>query len=195
MTLSFERYKQSILQRLDKSRKGSIDTPILPLINLINTHPGFVTLSSCSGRALLYTPGGKKHETVWHYVTHDDPDEDLLTAYHTTCKEAHLLDFKYEGAILHAAAETPALAMRLLSLAQRKGWKHSGIISLKPGRIILELIIPLSLSLPVKRDGLCLDEHFFQHILREAAAKQEENWRRIKRFQEAFRKEFFRDVS
>lgn len=190
MPLSFERYKQSILTRMDKSRKGSIDTPILPLVNLINTHPGLVTLSSCSGRAMLYTPGGKKHETVWHYVTHDLPGEEILTAYHEALNKAAHLDFKYEGAILHAAAETPALAMRLLSLAQRKGWKHSGIISIKPGRIILELIIPLTLSLPVKRHAILLPDEFFREVIREAAVKQEENWRRIKRFQEAFRKEF-----
>ena len=40
----------------DKSPKGSVDHPILELVNLINSHPSFVTLSSCSGRIALFDP-------------------------------------------------------------------------------------------------------------------------------------------
>ncbi|KAL3803338.1 hypothetical protein HJC23_009302 [Cyclotella cryptica] len=41
----------------DKSPKGSVDEKILPLVNLINAHPEYVTLSSCSGRVALFDPG------------------------------------------------------------------------------------------------------------------------------------------
>jgi tRNA wybutosine-synthesizing protein 3 len=42
----------------DKSPKGSVDEKIRPLVNLINLHPEFVTLSSCSGRVAMFDPVG-----------------------------------------------------------------------------------------------------------------------------------------
>ncbi|KAL9186149.1 hypothetical protein ACHAXT_005387 [Thalassiosira profunda] len=42
----------------DKSPKGSVDEKIRPLVDLINSHPEYVTLSSCSGRVALFDPGG-----------------------------------------------------------------------------------------------------------------------------------------
>jgi len=41
---------------VDKSPKGSVDEPIQPLVDLINHHPSFSTLSSCSGRIALFQP-------------------------------------------------------------------------------------------------------------------------------------------
>jgi tRNA wybutosine-synthesizing protein 3 len=43
-------------RRRDKSPKGSVDEAIQDLVNLINAHPSFATLSSCSGRIALYDP-------------------------------------------------------------------------------------------------------------------------------------------
>ena len=42
----------------DKSPKGSVDIPIKPLVDLINSHPSYATLSSCSGRITLFDPNG-----------------------------------------------------------------------------------------------------------------------------------------
>ena len=41
---------------MDKSPKGSVDAPIQDLVDLINHHPSFSTLSSCSGRIALFRP-------------------------------------------------------------------------------------------------------------------------------------------
>ena len=38
----------------DKSNKGFIDTRCLPIIELLNAHPDYVTTSSCSGRICLF---------------------------------------------------------------------------------------------------------------------------------------------
>ena len=43
----------------DKSPKGSVDEPIRDLINLINSHPGWCTTSSCSGRVAVFVEGPK----------------------------------------------------------------------------------------------------------------------------------------
>ncbi|KAF9547586.1 hypothetical protein EC957_008242 [Mortierella hygrophila] len=41
----------------DKSPKGYVDEPLLPLIVLINNHQDYVTTSSCSGRICTYLEG------------------------------------------------------------------------------------------------------------------------------------------
>ena len=49
---------------VDKSPKGCVDEPIRPLVDLINHHPSFSTLSSCSGRIALFRPWENKGSTV-----------------------------------------------------------------------------------------------------------------------------------
>jgi len=41
---------------MDKSPKGSVDEGIRSLVDLINAHPSYATLSSCSGRITLFDP-------------------------------------------------------------------------------------------------------------------------------------------
>ena len=48
---------------VDKSPKGSVDEGIQPLVDLINHHPSFATLSSCSGRITLFDPNSKSLAT------------------------------------------------------------------------------------------------------------------------------------
>lgn len=48
----------------DKSPKGSVDEKIRPLVNLINLHPEFVTLSSCSGRVAMFDPVGYADDSI-----------------------------------------------------------------------------------------------------------------------------------
>ncbi|KAH6558001.1 hypothetical protein KP509_1Z082800 [Ceratopteris richardii] len=53
--MDFVARKRAVLSELssplpDKSRKGGVDDPILPLITRINKHPSYFTTSSCSGR-------------------------------------------------------------------------------------------------------------------------------------------------
>ena len=188
--MRFEVYKQQVLARLDKSRKGSVDEPIKSFLEKINLHPSMVTLSSCSGRAMLLTPGKKKFETQWHYVTHDVPGEALLRAYEQLHGSLPRLDFKYEGAILHVAVETLPLAWRFLRVAQEKGWKHSGILSVKKQHVVLELVIPLSLSTILGEDTIWMPRDVFSLIVREAAEKQRENWKRLEALERAFTKAF-----
>lgn len=61
----------------DASPKGSIDTPIIPLIANINTLPQFVTTSSCSGRISIYLEGSKEGGHVEeHGIPTGEPSEE-----------------------------------------------------------------------------------------------------------------------
>ena len=63
----FKASKEALLQELatghDLSPKGSIDVPIRPIVNFINSIDGLVTTSSCSGRISVFrndtSPGSK----------------------------------------------------------------------------------------------------------------------------------------
>ncbi|KAG0380522.1 hypothetical protein BGX24_007552 [Mortierella sp. AD032] len=62
MSDGFLTRKKTILVALnsdtpDKSPKGYVDEPLLPLIVLINNHQDYVTTSSCSGRICTYLEG------------------------------------------------------------------------------------------------------------------------------------------
>lgn len=49
----FMQQKEQCLSGVDLSRKGSVDAPILDLVNFINAQPDFFTTSSCSGRIIV----------------------------------------------------------------------------------------------------------------------------------------------
>lgn len=61
----------------DKSPKGSVDEKIRPLVNLINLHPEFVTLSSCSGRVAMFDPAGCDNSEG--EITRDEIDNTTTT--------------------------------------------------------------------------------------------------------------------
>ena len=78
----FRNRKLAALEGLDYSKKGSIDDKILTLVNAINSHEGYATTSSCSGRIIIITQtGGVQATTVqkkhceWLFITHDDIDD------------------------------------------------------------------------------------------------------------------------
>ena len=52
-------YKYNHALLMDKSPKGSVDEKIRSMVDLINAHPSFATLSSCSGRISLFDPNHK----------------------------------------------------------------------------------------------------------------------------------------
>ncbi|KAG0195897.1 hypothetical protein BGX28_000400 [Mortierella sp. GBA30] len=75
----FNSRKKAILIALnsdtpDKSPKGYVDEPLLPLIVLINNHEDYVTTSSCSGRICTYLEG--LDESLSHNNSEDGPAEE-----------------------------------------------------------------------------------------------------------------------
>ena len=68
--MGFDNEKKNTLSKLDKSTKGSIDEPILPVLDLINDMEDYYTTSSCSGRIMIFEPSGQRH-VDWLHVTHE----------------------------------------------------------------------------------------------------------------------------
>lgn len=68
-------YNHALL--MDKSPKGSVDEKIRSMVDLINAHPSYATLSSCSGRISLFDPN---HEaTISSHIQIQNNDNDAST--------------------------------------------------------------------------------------------------------------------
>ena len=71
---TFDASKASILENLktgvDFSFKGSIDAPVLELVNFINSHENYFTTSSCSGRVSVFRSGLSAKHIKWLLVKH-----------------------------------------------------------------------------------------------------------------------------
>ena len=88
---NFDREKREFLDKTDLSKKGSIDTPIVDLINLINSSDNYYTTSSCSGRAIIVT----QVETLSNY---DGNEETVPTEQDANREDANLGDANREDA-------------------------------------------------------------------------------------------------
>lgn len=53
MEKKFSQWKKQCLNKLDQSKKGSVDEDIEHVVSLINGREEFFTTSSCSGRVIL----------------------------------------------------------------------------------------------------------------------------------------------
>lgn len=144
--MTFENEKKTFLAKLDKSKKGSVDEKIIPLIRAINATSDYYTTSSCSGRVYLWSGSGKKNETEWLKVSHDPIEPDFLEI-----DEESLVWLRLEGIILHIACRDLAAANRLLEMV-RHLYKKSSILSAS-NKIIVELRGREFMEMPLYLEG------------------------------------------
>uniref|UniRef100_A0A7N1A0U5 tRNA(Phe) 7-[(3-amino-3-carboxypropyl)-4-demethylwyosine(37)-N(4)]-methyltransferase n=1 Tax=Kalanchoe fedtschenkoi TaxID=63787 RepID=A0A7N1A0U5_KALFE len=144
--MEFEKRKAATLSSLgaaetEKSPKGSLDTPIIPLLKVINRHPSYYTTSSCSGRiSILSTPTSstahkKARGGSWLFITHDFADKDAvldaLFRVDDADASAQQCDvvFRFEPLIIAVECRDVASAQTIVLLAIAAGFRESGITS------------------------------------------------------------------
>lgn len=145
--MTFDIDKRNILSKQDKSKKGSIDEAIRPLLELMNSQRDFYTTSSCSGRVYLWTGSGKKNETTWLRVHHGLIDEDFLKVKN----DSGLIWLRLEPFILHVACRDMAAANNLLERS-KKIYKKSCLLS-TTNKIIVEVRGSEFLEMPLYNHG------------------------------------------
>lgn len=73
MSSLFDRQKAEKLKKVDLSRKGSVDEPIVDFLQKLNQHQDFVSLSSCSGRIIIFVGSDNvKKGCQWILVEHEE---------------------------------------------------------------------------------------------------------------------------
>ncbi|KAL8446529.1 hypothetical protein Emed_004983 [Eimeria media] len=150
-------HEEAANMKPDRSLKGAVDTLLVPLCELLNAHPDYVTTSCCSGRITAYqqahTATGKRVKSGGRlvYVSHEPVDvcasNELLQEILQGCRhypekkkeaareEAAVptlshTDLKFEPLILHVEAATQTAALALLRVALAAGLRESGISAL-----------------------------------------------------------------
>ena len=170
--MGFASDKSTFLAKEDKSLKGSIDRHIKFLCDAINANDSFYTTSSCSGRIVLLNipDSGKKNESEWLFVSHDEAGEYAISSELTDLPDGEIW-FRFEPLIIHVACETVADAGTLIKALQDAGFKHSGVISLSR-KIVVEIIGNQRLDTIIAKDRTLLVTDAYISMLVETANRK-----------------------
>ncbi len=183
----FDKNKQNAVSKLDKSKKGSLDEPLIELVKSINALPNYYTTSSCSGRIVLLELSTKKEGNNWLLSSHGPISYNQLSTVLGMIKENEVW-FKMEPIIIHVCARTIDDADALLKHARSIGLKRGGIISVKP-KICLELQSTEQINLLIVKDGkILVDEHYGKILVQKANGKLHETHSKITTFEQSIRK-------
>ncbi|XP_057415045.1 tRNA wybutosine-synthesizing protein 2/3/4 [Lotus japonicus] len=200
--MEFEKRKASSLASLystetDKSPKGTLDTPIIPLINTLNQNPSFFTTSSCSGRISILSqpllsplspsPKKKARGGSWLLVSHEPADPDAVAALlfpTPTLSESTQseLVFRFEPLIIAVECRDLASAHSLVSLAISSGFRESGITNANK-RVIIAIRCSIRMEVPLgDTHNLMVTPEYVRYLVRVANDKMEANRKRTERF-------------
>ncbi len=131
--MTFQNQKNVALTKMnemDKSKKGSIDTHAISIIETINALENYYTTSSCSGRIYFWQGDGKKCNTEWLKVSHE-----LITKEFFNIQPQGTVWLKMEPFIIHIACKDIDSANTLLQTA-KEVFKKSSILSINRKTII-----------------------------------------------------------
>ncbi|GAU18390.1 hypothetical protein TSUD_202790, partial [Trifolium subterraneum] len=199
--MEFEKRKSATLTSLnstesDKSPKGSLDTPIIPLINTLNKNPNYFTTSSCSGRiSILSQPISpipslqtkkKAKGGTWIFVSHDPANPDSLISLLFSSESTHSpkseLVFRFEPLIIAIECKDLSSAHSLVSLAISSGFRESGITNANK-RVIIAIRCSIRMEVPLgDTHKIMVTPEYVRYLVQVANEKMEANRNRTERF-------------
>ncbi|HLD42453.1 MAG TPA: tRNA wybutosine-synthesizing 3 family protein [Candidatus Nanoarchaeia archaeon] len=173
--MRFDSEKQKALNT-DRSKKGSIDEKIIPLLEKINAKPDHYTTSSCSGRILVMKYGKKKNQAKWLFSSHE-PIQKL-----PRFKEKGILWLKVDPMIVHVCCRGIESANRLLR-AGRTIFRRAGVISIAR-KTTVEIQGSEKMEMPIMHKGkLLYSEQTISLILHQANLRLKRAHRQIRAFE------------
>jgi len=229
MTSLFDKQKADCFSKIDLSRKGSIDLPIVEVIQYINNHKNYFSLSSCSGRIVVFAEGvvavnqppgvavgdGEQSERVlekeagplddqlvgdrdskfqivkagcdWIHVSHTLVDaEEVFSQIRAREGRPGCVVIKFEPFILHVQCRDIDAAKLVHTAAVESGYRNSGITLGRAGKVVAAVRSTHGLEVPISDEegNLLVTKEFVTFILNKANSKLEENFDRLKKFEE-----------
>jgi tRNA wybutosine-synthesizing protein 3 len=185
LIMKFDELKSYALRKLDEAlSRNEVDEPIIPLLNTINSLEDYFTTSSCAGRIVLMKipKSGRKNEAEFLFKTHFPTEPRVVLKALESLPEESVW-FKQEPFIIHVSARDLDKALKLLELAQRSGLKHSGIISIKPERVVLEIQSTERIETIVAKGGkLLVNNDYIEVLVHEANQKLIKTRERMNKF-------------
>ena len=159
------------------------------------------TLSSCSGRIIVYRSGSstagkaEKRGTKWILVSHAPVEADAVWSAvkkEEETGEGGSIDFKFEPFILHLQCRTIELAKRAHTASLESGFRNTGLTVGKAGKLVLAVRSTHGLELPLS-DGhgrILVSETYVEAVVAAANAKFAENEKRHRSLEEKFIQQF-----
>ena len=185
------------------SRKGSIDEPIRPLVEIMNSCRNYYTTSTCSGRISLIekprdNPAVKKggnfllnsHEKINFEKFHDlietsrnaNSSEQDHQNNTNTC-----VWLKFEPFIMHVQCLDLEASQNLLRVALGAGCRNSGTTFGKAEKFLVAVRSTSSMEVPIYcPDEFELDQSYIRFLVNECNRRLQENFERLERFQNNF---------
>ncbi|KAL3519466.1 hypothetical protein ACH5RR_017615 [Cinchona calisaya] len=211
--MEFEKRKAATMASMnspeaDKSPKGTIDTPIIPLLTAINSHSSFFTTSSCSGRISIFSqplnpnPSSKKKAKggSWLFISHTPVHPSSLLPILFPQKGfknqefqggPFALLFKFEPLIIAVECRNVEAAQFLVSLAISCGFRESGITNLSK-RVIVGIRCSIRLEVPLgSSERVIVSSEYVEYLVNVANEKMEANRGRTDCFLDALLKNGF----
>lgn len=198
---------------IDKSPKGSLDDDVKSLVDLLNAHPSYSTLSSCSGRITLFNPNhmaemdGVDRDTegdvgkgygAWLLSSHSkvtsEDVERILDDHNVKQKSDKTLLFKFEPLLLHVAASNLSRARQLLTVALNLGFRESGTVITTKRITVAVRGYSLAMSTPISSRGpLRPSSEYIAALVREANERFDLNAEKLNKFEREVQRSFFKE--
>jgi tRNA wybutosine-synthesizing protein 3 len=206
---------------VDKSPKGSVDELIQPLVDLLNQHPSFTTLSSCSGRIALFDPGcqdqdvGSEEEVnneditdersrksgkgrgAWLLASHEIVPEDVLIKLLNSSESASAstMVLKHEPLLLHVAACNLDRGRQLLTLALGLGFRESGLVVTETRVTVAIRGYSLAMTMPLAREGsLRPPDDYLIALMQQANLRMRQNQDKLVQLYDKVRDSLFQKI-
>ncbi|KAJ8038573.1 tRNA wybutosine-synthesizing protein 3-like [Holothuria leucospilota] len=184
----FSKWKNQKLGSEDLSRKGSVDKPVVKLVEFINSLDQYFTTSSCSGRIVLFAEkndcdiGPQKKGCEWLLVSHDPVQLSQLVNSIKETKKTVVM--KFEAFVLHVQCRSLKDAQLVHEAAVASGHRNSGITVGNSGKIISAVRSTHGLEVPLTEKGTNFaSPEYLEFLAKTANAKLVENLHRIERFE------------
>ncbi|CAN4096146.1 unnamed protein product [Withania somnifera] len=185
----------------DKSPKGNIDTPIIPLLNTLNLHSSYFTTSSCSGRISILSQSKRKSKGgKWVFISHEKTEPHVIISLLfplkssvpvTVTDDSHSLVFRFEPLIISVECKDVEAAHFLVSLAILSGFRESGITSVNK-RVIIAIRCSIRLEVPLgDNEKIMVSPEYVEYLVELANEKMEANRRRTDNFLDTLLKNGF----
>lgn len=189
----FEMVKKHHTETLLKAiKEEKADEPIVPFLKKIIDIPYIFTSSSCCGRILLLSSDitENKKYSFFHKKFHRLISFNEFIEAINNSKENYLW-LKVEPFIFHIGCKDYSTAERILQFCRNFGLKKAGIISAKEGKFILEVTNTVFMSTLIKKDNdLLVSEKYLEEVLKLANHKLDQNFKKLKEFENSFLEEF-----
>lgn len=206
---------------VDKSPKGSVDVLIQPLVDLLNQHPSFTTLSSCSGRIALFDSGQSadveeysvtvddneecilgerikasgKGKGVWLLASHDIVQDNVLIQLLDSSLSSSTMVFKHEPLLLHVAACNLERGRQLLTLALGLGFRESGLVVTETRVTVAIRGYSLAITMPLTRKGsLRPSDEYLVALTKQANHRMQQNQVKLIQLYHHVKESLFRKV-